>query len=513
MALFRLQHKVQSLYSSAIILALCLCMCYAIFVHRVDVPAEGDLGCFMAIAQQLHSGAWLYEGVWDNKAPGVFLLHALAQIFTYSPNYPLFITIGLLWILALSAAYKYRSAPPLTVILLGSLIAYWYLQLFVFWEVSYIGGFTEEWGMMLLLSAWLWFDSGSDKFNLILSGLLFGGAIFIKEPFVLFYPAFLLSGSYRSIWISSKRYIWHFSAALPWLAFATVYILTGRFEYLLAYFKGAFLYSGEGHLGFETFFERFDLIKQYWNPYLIKSWSTYIWVLRILGLRFIWLIYRRFRYNETYNNGAIISAWLPALIAGVVFLTLGGHAYLHYGIPLLAIMALGFVLLIWDAVNWLSGPFWTPLKNLFLILIVVIFIRNYTRDNQDNKELIKGAGWEQSVVLSKIQKGERVFFDEENMGRFYFYTQGKSIGRYPAPYYTFFYNPTDNHRTDLKLHRERFREDFMLYPPKIIVSKDPKSWAPVFDFAKMQNWLGDEFTLADSFSYTSGKLYIWRHGK
>lgn len=513
MALFRFQHKVQSFISSAIILGLCMCMSVAIFVHRLDVPAEGDLGCFMAIAQQLHAGAWLYEGVWDNKAPGVFLLHALAQTLTDSPNYPLFLTIGLLWLLALSAAYRFRGVHPVTVLILGSVMVFWYLQLFVFWEVSYIGGFTEEWGLIFMLSAWLWFDAGSAKSNLIISGLLFGAAVLIKEPFALFYPVFLLSGSYRSIWLPQKRNLWHFCAALPWLIFAGIYLLTGRFDYVLAYLRGAFLYSGEGELGLEPFTERFDLLKQYWNPYLLQFWSTFVWGLRILGLRLIWLLYRRYGYQETYSNGPLITAWAPALIAASVFLSLGAHPYLHYGIPFLALMALGFLLLIWDMVSWFSGPFWTPWKNTLLALTLALLMRNYLQQNRDKKELMKGAKWEKENVLSKIPLGESIFFDAENMGRFYWYLEGKAIGRYPVPYYTYFYNPNDNQREDLVLHRKRFKKDFLENTPEIIVSKDPQKSAPVFDFVKLQQWLDQKFTLSDSFEYSSGTLYIRRHRK
>ena len=182
----RIPHTIYRILSPVIVMVCAGLVAVLLCLHRVDVPAEGDLGCFMAIAQQMHAGSWLYDGVWDNKAPGVFLLHAAAQMLTHNPDYPLFITIVLLLVLGASAAYRFRRTHPLIVLLFGFPISFWYLQLFVFWEVSYVGGFTEEWGLMLLLSAWLWFDAGTNRSTLILSGLLFGAAIFIKEPFALF---------------------------------------------------------------------------------------------------------------------------------------------------------------------------------------------------------------------------------------------------------------------------------------------------------------------------------------
>ena len=510
MAPARIPNKIYRLMAPFIAMACAVLVSVFLFVHRVDVPAEGDLGCFMAVAQQMLAGSWLYDGVWDNKAPGVFLLHAAAQMLTQNPDYPLFITIALLLMLGASAAYRYRRTHPLIVLLFGLPIAFWYLQLFVFWEVSYVGGFTEEWGLMLLLSAWLWFDAGTNRITLILSGLLFGAAILIKEPFALFYPAFLLSGSYRSLWLPPKRNVWHVCAALPWLIFAGIYLITGRFHLVLEYLQGAFLYSGEGQSGLEAFYERFDLLKQHWNPYLIEKWSYFVWGLRIALLRFLWLIYRRYSYQETYPNGAWFAAWLPATLAAAAFLSLGAHPYLHYGIPLLALLALGAVLLVWDAGSWISGPVWKPLRYAAFTGLIVVSMWQYGHHNRENKELIKGAKWEQETLLSKIKQGENVYFDSEKMGRFYFYSQSQYTSRYPVPYYMYFYNQADNQRPDLVSHRNKFKENFTDNPADIIISGTISKWAPVFDFAKIQPWLETHYSLVDSVKSTTGMQYIRR---
>lgn len=506
----RIPQKIYRILSPIIVMVWTALVAFLLYAHRVDVPAEGDLGCFMAIAQQMHAGSWLYDGVWDNKAPGVFLLHAAAQMLTRNPDYPLIITIVLLLILGASVAYRFRRAHPLTVVLLSLPIAFWYLQLLIFWEVSYVGGFTEEWGLMLLLSAWLWFDAGTNRITLILSGLLFGAAILIKEPFALFYPAFLLSGSYRSLWLPPKRNLWHGCVALPWLIFAGIYLITGRFHFVIEYLQGAFLYSGEGKSGLEPFFERFDLLKQYWNPYLIEKWSYFVWGLRIALLRFLWLIYRRYRYQETYANGAFFAAWVPATLAAAVFLSLGAHSYLHYGIPLLALLALGAFLLVWDMGSWISGPIWKPLRYAVFTGLIGVFIWQYMHQNRENKELIKGAKWEQETLLSKFKTGENVYFDAENMGRYYFYSQSNYTSRYPVPYYTYFYNPDDNQRLDLVKHRHKFKDDFLDDPAAIIISGAITKWAPVFDFAKIQPWLETHYSLVDSVKSTTGMQYIRR---
>ena len=510
MAPARIPHKIYRLIAPFIAMVGAVLVSVFLFVHRVDVPAEGDLGCFMAVAQQMLAGSWLYDGVWDNKAPGIFLLHAAAQIVTQNPDYPLFITIALLLLLGASAAYRFRRTHPLIVLLFGLPIAYWYLQLFVFWEVSYVGGFTEEWGLMLLLSAWLWFDAGAKRGTLVISGLLFGAAILIKEPFALFYPAFLLSGSYRSLWLPPKRNVWHVCAALPWLIFAGIYLTTGRFHFLVEYLQGAFLYSGEGKSGLEPFTERFDLLKQYWNPLVVQKWPYFVWGLGIIALRFLWLLYRRYRYQETYANGVWLVAWAPAVIASAAFLSLGAHPYLHYGIPFLALLALGVLLLFWDMGSWFSGPVWTPLRYVAFVLIIGVSMGQYVQQNHLNNEPIKGTKWEREIFLSKIKQGENVYFDSENRGRFYFYSQSRYTPRYPVPYYTYFYYPPNNHRADVVAHRKRFKQDFLRAKPTYIVSESATDSAQVFRFTQLVQVVNENYQVIDSFPCRSQYLYIRR---
>lgn len=510
MAQARIPQKIYRILSPIIVMVWTALVALLLYAHRVDVPAEGDLGCFMAVAQQMHAGSWLYDGVWDNKAPGVFLLHAAAQMCTRNPDYPLFITMVLLLVLGASAAYRFRRTHPLIVFLFGLPIAFWYLQLFVFWEVSYVGGFTEEWGLMLLLSAWLWFDAGTNRITLILSGLLFGVAILIKEPFALFYPAFLLGGSYRSLWLPPKRNVWHACVALPWLIFAGIYLLTGRLHFVLEYLQGAFLYSGEGKSGLEPFFERFELLKLYWNPYLIEKWSFFVWGFGIITLRLLWLLYRRYRYRESYANGAFFVAWVPAIIAAVAFLSLGAHSYLHYGIPLLALLALGAVLLVWDMGSWISGPVWKPLRYAVFTGLIGVSIWQYGHQNRENKELIKGAKREQETLLSKLKTGENVYFDTENMGRYYFYCQSEYASRYPVPYYTYFYYPRNNHRSDVVAHRARFKGDFLRTEPIYIISETATDSAQVFRFTQLMGVINKEYEVVDSFPSRRQYLYIRR---
>ena len=121
----------------------------------------------------------------------------------------------------------------------------------------------------------------------------------------------------------------------------------------------------------------------------------------------------------------------------------------------------------------------------------------YGHQNRENKELVKGAKLEQETLLSKLKTGENVYFDTENMGRFYFYSQSDYASRYPVPYYTYFYYPPNNHRSDVVAHRMRFKEDFARTQPNYIVSESSTDSAQVFRFTQLMQEVNEIYTVVD----------------
>ena len=137
-------------------------------------------------------------------------------------------------------------------------------------------------------------------------------------------------------------------------------------------------------------------------------------------------------------------------------------------------------------------------------------MQQYAQQNRLNNEPIKGAKWERETFLSKIKQGENVYFDSENRGRFYFYSQSRYTPRYPVPYYTYFYYPSNNHRADVVAHRKRFKQDFLRAKPTYIISESATDSAQVFRFTHLMHEVNETYKIIDSFPFRSQYLYIRR---
>ena len=495
-----------------ILLGLGLFVSMVLWNYRQGVPAEGDLGCFMGIASHMHQGAWLYDTVWDNKAPGIFILHYIGQIFSNSPNYPIYITIAFLWLCFGSVVFLLPKSNRYFYVLITAVCAYFLGEWLLFWELSFIGGFTEELGMLSLVTAAIWFLMGKNDTQRIISGLFLGLAIFIKEPFALFVPAFWFAGAYRGLWNPKRIIQWHLLVAVPWLFFILIYWASGRIEFIQEYLEGAFLYAGEGTATWDEFAKRWTHIQGFTNPMVQAYGGTWIWMLRVFMLRFIWLVYRKLRHKEYYTVGSWYMMAAFALLAGSVFLALGAHAYLHYGMPFIAVYFFVVQLTIYDLIQLLKGPMWEPLRVLIFTSLVLFWGYPYYKSRMDAKPLQNNCAQNEKVeIKSKIPKGSTVFVDAEYLGRYYGYLNVKSSLRYPVPYYTFFYNPSDNQREDLVYHRMRFREEFLSNPPNYILSKEAALKAPIFDFTRLKDFVNNHFELIDSAQTADNSfLYIRR---
>lgn len=502
--------RVYRILTPIIVFGLGMVLSWLLAAHRYQVPPEGDLGCFMAVAQHMHEGNWLYTDVWDNKAPGIFFVHYVAQCFSDSVTYTTGITVFFILLFFGSLAYVFRNERRDLILSLSVIIAFLLLRWFLFWEVAFVGGFTEEIGMLCLGIALIWFYQKEGVWFYI-SALFMGLALFIKEPFALFLPAFWLNGWYRSIWLPKKWIKWNLIAAAPWLIFVFIYAVTDRLDALFAYVQGAFLYTDEGHLSWSVFLERWLNIEQFANSLLIEYASLFKWLIRIGGVRLMWLLYRRLRYKEQYKIGAyyIFLAW--SLLAAAVFLSLGSHAYLHYGMPYIAVFTLAFVLLFYDLVHAIKGPLWEPLYPVVYVLGIWSFISSHKSHSGITQTLHTGSAiMEQQKIRKKIEPKASVFVAWEQIGRYYFYLNSVSKSRYPVPYYTYFYNETNNHRDDLIQHRQRFQEDFLKNPPDYVLTYPFKYNAPVFNFTQLQTFVQDQYSIVDSVPSVGEYVYVLR---
>ncbi len=148
--------------------------------------AFSDAGCFMAMGQRLLQHDLLYVDVWDNKAPGIFFIHALAQGISSNVyvDYPQWVTLGFL-LISLSVIlviHKWKT-PGLFWFITGLVFLFHWLKT---GEVFYVGAYTEEWGMFLVIASLALILNPKNNLLLIVSGIIFGYAVFIKEPFIFF---------------------------------------------------------------------------------------------------------------------------------------------------------------------------------------------------------------------------------------------------------------------------------------------------------------------------------------
>ena len=477
--------------------------------------AFSDAGCFMAMGQRLLQHDLLYVDVWDNKAPGIFFIHALAQGISSNVyvDYPQWVTLGFL-LISLSVIlliHKWKT-PDLFWFITGLVFLFHWLKT---WEVFYVGAYTEEWGMFLIIAALAIIVKPKSKLAYVVSGILFGYAMFIKEPFIFFIlPFWGYWFLQQKIYFKSILY-WHLGAALPWGLFLAIYALKGQFSALWMYWKSAFAYAGGDSGNWQKVSERLSTLHELTSTRWFGSESVqwiFITLCLYLTVRVVWGVYRKMKYQEHFSNLPVVSLSWSALVASLMFLMLGPRFYFHYAIPFGFSVIFCFCVALWD----LGTLFRIPNNQTVGFVILSLFLaKNYgsvIRSEPDRGN----AGMEAHMIQQKIPAGASVFVDHEDGGRWYVYGQLSSWGKFPVPYYVYFYNPEDNHQPHLVANRVKFREDFLHRPPEFILTKSLTDSAQVFRFTQLVKKVQVNYECIDSLYSQphkvnhgeSGQLYI-----
>ncbi len=506
--LFGLMQK-RTWINALLLLAVFGVFSYHVSTYRYQALAEGDLGCFMAIAEQMHQGQWLYQDVWDNKAPGVFVLHGIAQMCTQNAQYPLVLTLLLVAILTGSIYRRFSQTHPLKCLIWSSAAAYGMWRLFIFWEVSFVGAFTEEWGMLCVLTSFVWIlNKNPNSKAYMISGFAFAMAIFIKEPFVFFYPAMVAVILYQNIKYAKPLFLWLLASFLPWLSFALLYVITRRFPALMDYFQGAFAYADANGTILEKFSARLSELLTLMNALPMRNTPWVYAALLFIVLRFIWTLYRRIKYKEIYFWGSLFTAWVFSVGAGALFMSLGPQFYPHYAIPLLIILGSAVLVITGDLFHQITSPLWRLLLPIILLPSLFLMEQPQCMKAQNAIPLPKNAWQEIQSFRSKIPQNETVFVDFEDGGRFYFYLQAQAINKFPVPYPLFFYHPENNQRADVLRNRQLFKNQFFHSPPNYLISRTAFVDARVFDFMKMEAFIDKHYLLIDSVHSSGNTFYI-----
>ena len=494
-------------------------LAFQYLLEYFGASAFSDAGCFMAIGQRLLQHDLLYVDVWDNKAPGIFFIHALAQGISYNVNidYPQWVTLGLLCISLSIILIKYKWKTSSLLWFLTSLVlSFHWLKT---WEVFYVGAYTEEWGIFLVIASLALILNSKNNLFYFASGITFGCAIFIKEPFLFFILPFwgywLLQQktSFKSI------LYWHFSVAIPWGSFMAIYVFKGHSSALWMYWKSAYAYAGGEIESWQKVSERLSKLHELTSTRWFGGESVQ-WIFTTLCLyliiRVIWGGYRKMKYQEFFSNLPIVGLGWSALVASLLFFILGPRFYFHYAIPFGFSVIFCFCVALWDFCTIIRIPY----NQAFGFVILSLFVaKNFgseihsevvTQPNRGN------AGIEAHMIQQKITAGSTVFVDHEDGGRWYVYGQLSSWGKFPVPYYVYFYNPEDNYQPHLVANRDKFREDFLNSPPTFILTKSLNDSAQVFRFTQLVNNVDENYQCIDSlYSHPSvvnqveaGQLYI-----
>lgn len=476
-------------------------LAYQYLVEYFGAAAFSDAGCFMAIGQRLLQQDLLYVDVWDNKAPGIFFIHALAQGLSFNVNvdYPQWVTLGLLFISlsVILVKQKWKTSSFLWLLTSLVLLLHWLIT----WEVFYVGAYTEEWGIFLIIAALALIVNQKNKLAYVVSGILFGYAIFIKEPFIFFILPFWGYWFLQQKTSFKSVLYWHLSTAIPWGLFIAIYALNGQFSALWMYWKSAFAYASGDAGSWQKVNDRLsvlhEMISTRWFGGESVQWM-FTALCFYLTIRVIWGGYRKMKYQEYFSNLPVVSLSVSVVLASLLFLMLGPRFYFHYAIPFGFSVIFCFCVVLWDFGTLIR----IPNNQMVGFALLCMFIANIY-DSEIHTEVVSepnrgNAGMEAHNIQKKVFKGSSVFVDHEDGGRWYVYGQLSSWGKFPVPYYVYFYNPKDNHQPHLVANRDKFRKDFLNSPPEFILTKSLNDSAQVFRFTQLVDRVNDNYECIDS---------------
>ena len=332
-----------------------------------------DSGIFLATAWHLLNGRWLYEDIFDNKPPVVFLLNA-AALWLGDGDWRAMRIMELASMVA-SSFFLYRLILAFGVerwIAIGTALL---LVLVVFQPGLIQGGnTTEQYGLMLLLcGAWLAIRSLTATANTLAlafaAGVTLGCAPLAKEPFALSVlpwvalaaVAMLLNRRYKGFAALSAGVL------TPLLLWMLTYAAAGRAEYLLDYFSFNFGYVSSASAANSSDRWFLNLREAHWRLYSV---SRSLEVLAVFGLSasvFALIRFRRQERAKVWGAAAVLAAVLCDFAGTGISQHRFGHYYVQAGGMFLLASALGLQA-IRDA--WMAGA----VKRYWLIPVILTCI-------------------------------------------------------------------------------------------------------------------------------------------
>jgi hypothetical protein len=472
----------------------------AFVLHFYNNPQESDVGCFMAIGKALNGEAILYKTVFDNKAPGIFFLHQLFQNLTDSSiYYPLILQGFFASLFALSSALvllKINKKISFAPILALFLTALFYVQ--SGWGIFYYGGFTEEIGTYLLLTAVnaLFLSQNMrpthKKWLAFIAGLLATYALGTKEPFALMFLALAV----YVLLFNSKLVKGYFVAGcvLVILCWGGYLLLNRAVADYLNYIKQAFYYAQSPSDALITrIIQRTEPVNYEYSAWFDHGRWFWLIVASILFLGIIAFSVRS-SHPPVKKEAQFIGSLFLIVLGAIPIYWFGPKIYAHYFIPLLLITVY------WGAA--VIAHFMSSIRSEFHLTQVLLSLFILSETDFLYRELTHyipppfiAASVEKAKLKNRLKiKGNTCFVDDYSAGRFYAYMDVTSNLKYPCAYPVFFEYNTPN-----SLAEERCKEfvsEFQKHPPKYILGKEKLSMA--FDYGELKNWVYKRYRLIDS---------------
>jgi hypothetical protein len=426
-----------------------------------------------------------------------------------------------------------------------------------FWPAFFVGGYTEEIGSYLFIggffllyqASFLWVGYHLQKtwqrrFLLIVSGLLIGTAILIKEPFILFTPAII-------VWVMYLKRkdvgFWFVGLVCPWLLHLIVLLKNDSLPGYIQYLRFAFNYSNA-----EKSLLSAENLKDVLQPFQFDSLPVVNVIQLFVFIGFcLLLLYRRFLKNslvskagqvkKDYSVATLFLTHLFFLAGAKCFGILGNGGYFHYQIPEYLFSWLGLLLFlncISLQLQSLNASRKYEVGLIFIGSIVILFISNSLVKYQmplghssmfqtlANPHYINGSNypklvkvkdeervWNNFLIKNKIELPEHcdIFIDDPHLGRFYGYLNSRYLTYFPCPYWVFFQSDelSFNQKAMPFLEQNRIRiiRQLQEHPPEFVLTSDNKG--PLGTFTELIVFFNKNFVKRGEFFLGSKKVLLY----
>ena len=426
-----------------------------------------------------------------------------------------------------------------------------------FWPAFFVGGYTEEIGSYLFIggfvllyqASFFWVGNHLQEirlrgFRLIVSGLLIGTTILIKEPFILFTPVIMV----WLLYLKRKDIgFWFVGLVCPWLLHLIVLLKNDSLRGYVQYLRFAFNYSNA-----EKSLLNAEKLKDVIQPFQFDSLPVVnvIQVFVFIGFCLL-LLYRGFWKNSTVSKAAqvkkdysVATLFLTHLffLAGAkCFGILGNGGYLHYQIPEYLFSWLGLLLFLHCISLQLQSLNGTRKYDAGLIVsgsTVILFLSNSLVKCQmpmghssmfqtlANPHFINGSNypklikvkdeemaWNNFLINNKIELPEHcdLFIDDPHLGRFYGYSNSQYLTYFPCPYWVFFDGDTLSFNQQawpfLEQNRTKIIRQLQEQPPEFVLTSD--NMGPLGTFTELIVFFKKNFVKRGEFYLGDKKLMLF----